>query len=81
MSWSCPSKVYWRARECYQAANRWLHQTMVCRLRLCWAIPKAPPWVGPAAAHHLCQLLVFSGNCVGMGNQKGPSLQRGLLEP
>lgn len=27
------------------------------------------------------QLSVFSVNCVGMGNQKGPSLQRGLLEP
>lgn len=39
------------------------------------------PWVEPAAAHHLFQLSAFSGNCVGMGNQKGPCLQRGLLEP
>lgn len=47
---------------------------------LCWAIPEAPGLDRQQHYHHL-QLLVFRGNCVGMGNQKGPPLQGGLLKP
>lgn len=60
MSWSCSSRVHWRAPKCYQAKNGRLHQTAVYRLGLCRAIPQAPGLDSQQHCHHF-QVLVFSG--------------------
>lgn len=71
MSWSCPSKAYWRAPKLQTGdyIKSWSAGLVVQG-------HMQGPWVGQAAALPSPPAVSVLGATVGMGNQKGPSLQR-----